>query len=217
MALRWGFKTEAEEIARDVRAELDLSPYGVLDPHSLTAHLEIPVLELTASDYPADVIRQFTRVDPEAFSAVTVFHGRRRVIVHNDSHAPVRQNSNITHEASHALLLHEPSPAFDERGFRIWYEDQEDEANHLCGCLLVTRQAALQVARKGISIDAAAAFYGVSLQMMSWRVNGTGALVQAKRERAARQRRGALRVDRAGRDGVRRSSGRVRGRQGWRE
>lgn len=191
MALRRGFKTEAEEIARDVREELDLSPYGVLDPSALAAHLEIPVVRLTECEYPDAVIHHFTSVDPEAFSAVTVFRGRRRVIVHNDAHAPARQQSDITHELSHALLLHEPSAAFDDRGFRIWYEDQEDEAAYLCGCLLVTRAAALRVARKGIAIEAAAGVYGVSRQMMAWRVNSTGAVVQAKRERAARQRRAA--------------------------
>jgi Zn-dependent peptidase ImmA (M78 family) len=135
----------------------------------------------------------FTQVDPEAFSAVTVFRGRHRVVVYNDAHAPSRQKSDITHELGHGLLLHEPSPAFGERGFRIWYEDHEDEANYLCGCLLVPREAALHVARKGVAIEAAAGVYGVSPQMMGWRVNGTGASIQARRERAARQRRAASR------------------------
>lgn len=191
MALRRGFKTEAEEIAREVRVELGLSPVSPLDPVALAEHLEIPVRPLTDCDYPPELVHHFTQVDHEAFSAVTVFHGTRRVIVHNDAHAPARQKSDVTHELAHGLLLHVPSPAFDAHGFRIWREDQEDEADYLCGCLLVTRDAALYIARRGIAIEAAAGFYGVSGQMMGWRVNGTGARVQAQRERAARQRRAA--------------------------
>lgn len=193
MALRHGFKAEAEEIAREVRAELDMTQYAVFEPRDLADHLEIPTFMLRDFGYPDDLVVHFTQVDPEAFSAVTVFRGRHRVVVYNDAHAPSRQKSDITHELSHALLLHEPSPAFDERGFRIWYDDHEDEANHLCGCLLVPREAALHIARKGVALEAAAGVYGVSRQMMAWRVNGTGASVQAKRERAARERRATRR------------------------
>jgi hypothetical protein len=73
MALRWGFKTEAEDIAREIRAELGLTAHGVLDPSALAAHLDIPVRPLTQCAYPRDLIDHFTRADPEAFSAVTVF------------------------------------------------------------------------------------------------------------------------------------------------
>lgn len=193
MTMRRGFKSEAEETALEVRAELGLSGLAVLDPLRLADHLDVPVRPLTECDYPDEVVQHFTGVGQEAFSAVTVFHGRRRVIVHNDSHARARQNSNIVHELSHALLLHTPSPALDIRGCRVWNQDQEDEADYLCGCLLVTRQAALYVARRGISLEAAAAHFGVSQQMMGWRVNGTGARIQAQRERATRERRAARR------------------------
>lgn len=189
MALRRGFKTEAEAIAREVRAELRLTPLAVLDPYALAGHLEIPVVALSACGYERSIVDHFTGTGREAFSAITVFHGRRRVIVHNDSHTRPRQNSNIAHELAHALLLHVPSAALDERGCRVWHEDQEDEADHLCGCLLVTREAALQIARRGYSLDAAAGVYGVSQQMMSWRVNATGAQLQAQRERARRRKR----------------------------
>jgi Zn-dependent peptidase ImmA (M78 family) len=189
VTLRHGFKSEAEAIAVEVRAELGLSALAALDPLALATHLDIPVRCLTESGYDQDVTDHFTGAGHDTFSAITVFHGRRRVIIHNDSHTKPRQNSNITHELSHALLLHTPSPALDSRGCRIWHQHQEDEANYLCGCLLVTRRAALEVARRNFSIDAAASFYGVSRQMMSWRVNSTGANVQAQRERAVMRRR----------------------------
>jgi hypothetical protein len=191
MSLRPGFKSEAEAIAREVRSELHLPPVGRLDPQALAEHLAIPVKPLTTSGLPRQVVEHFTRIEPEAFSAITVFRGHERVIVHNDAHAPTRQASDITHELAHGLLHHTPSPALDEYGCRVWHEDQEDEADYLCGCLLVTRKAALMVAREGVALDSAARHYGVSVQMMSWRVNGTGARLQVQREKAARRRRTA--------------------------
>lgn len=191
MTLRRGFKTEAEEIAQQLRSELGLTAFAVLDPHELARHLEIPVLPLTTCGYAREIVDHFTGAGKDAFSAITVFHGRRRVIVHNDSHAESRQNSNITHELAHGLLLHAPTAALDERGCRLWNQEQEEEADHLCGCLLVTREAALQIARRRQSLAAAAAVYGVSEKMMSWRVHGSGAQLQAQRERSARTRRRA--------------------------
>jgi hypothetical protein len=52
----------------------------------------------------------------------------------------------------------------------------------------VPRDTAFAVAMSGTSIETAAVEYGVSTQMMSWRVNMTGAKVQAARIRANRLR-----------------------------
>jgi Zn-dependent peptidase ImmA (M78 family) len=55
-------------------------------------------------------LRYFSQIDTDSFSAVTVFRGYRRLIVHNENHHPHRQASNLAHELSHTLLEHEPSP-----------------------------------------------------------------------------------------------------------
>jgi IrrE N-terminal-like domain len=65
------------------------------------------VLAEVDCDSPHELVHHFTQVDQEAFSAVTVFHGTRSVIVHNDAHAPARQKSDVTHELAHGLLLQE--------------------------------------------------------------------------------------------------------------
>ena len=125
MKLRRGFKTEAEALVKEVRNELGLPKLDRLDPHRLACHLDIPVVAL--SDLPEDLdgARHFLSVDREAFSALTVFDGRRRMIVHNDLHSPARQNSNLAHELAHGLLLHEPAPALDRlTGCRNWNEHE---------------------------------------------------------------------------------------------
>jgi len=174
--LRRGFKSEANEIAREIRGELGLKLADPLDPLLLAAHLEIPVIPLTelAADAPFGT-HHFMQGDRDVFSAVTVFCGTERVIVHNDSHSPGRQSSNIAHELSHGLLLHPLVPALGPGGCRDWDPMVEQEAEWLAGALLISEEAALSIVRLGLTIDQAAARYGVSRAMIQFRLNVTGA------------------------------------------
>jgi len=190
MGLRRGFKTEAAGLAKEIRDELGLGPFDRLDPHKLARHLDIPVLALSELEESApDSVRYFLSTEPDAFSAVTVFRGHHRVIVHNDSHTGPRQNSNLTHELAHGLLHHEPAPAFDGMtGCRNFNSTNEEEANWLAGELLITEETALAVARGQFTHRAAERRLGVSPQMLRWRLNMTGAHRRVARARAARQR-----------------------------
>jgi Zn-dependent peptidase ImmA (M78 family) len=92
----------------------------------------------------------------------------------------MRQASNLAHELAHGLLLHPPTPALDDRGCREWDRDIEDEATWLGGALLITEQAALSIVRRGLSMSQAAAIYGVSEQMVGYRLNLTAARRRVK-------------------------------------
>ena len=174
-------------MAREVRSELGLSPYDRLEPHGLAQHLDIPVLPLSEFSSTVAGARHFLAVDRQAFSALTVFDGRRRLIVHNDAHPEPRQNSNLTHELAHGLLFHEPSPAVDTAtGCRHWNDTNEQEANWLAGELLVTVEMALAVARGHLTQQLALERFAVSERMLRWRLNATGAVKRAERERARR-------------------------------
>jgi Zn-dependent peptidase ImmA (M78 family) len=187
MKLRWGFKSEANTIARDIRRELGLSAADPLDPWRLAAHLHIPVVNLSSMRAEAeDAVLHFTRKDPEAFSAVTVFRGYKRIIVVNDSHSRGRRASNIAHELAHSLLWHEPSPAFRGDGVREWNAEQEEEAQWLAGALLISEEAAFSIVRRCLSLADAAKLYGMSIDMVRGRINVTGARKRA--ELAARRR-----------------------------
>lgn len=182
MGYRRGFKSEANATAREVRAELDLKNLDRLDPMRLAARLGVPVVAVSdlALDAPA-AVHHFTHVDSGAFSAATIFAGHRRMIVHNDAHLVERQASNLAHELGHALLLHDPTPALDDRGCRLWNQNIEDEAQWLAGALLLTEDAALWIARGGAGVAEASAQFGISEQMVTYRLNVTGA-----RKRVAR-------------------------------
>ena len=103
------------------------------------------------------------------------FNGPKRTIVHNDTHSRPRQVSNVTHEISHGLLLHPPTPPLDADGLTDGDRAMEEEATWLAGILLISEPSALLIARKGWSLDAAARVYGVSAAMVRFRVNVTGA------------------------------------------
>lgn len=189
MGYRRGFKTEANSTAREIRAELRLSTLDALDPFRLAREVEVPVLapsDLGLEENPG--VRYLLDDDPSSFSAVTVFRGTKRQIVHNDAHNLGRQNSNVAHELAHALLLHEPTPALDDHGCRLWDQNIEDEASWLAGALLLPEDAALMIARRGWTSDQAAEHYAISTRMVTWRLNVTGA--SSRVQRAARSANG---------------------------
>lgn len=185
MAYRRGFKTEANATAFETRAELSLAWTDPLDPRALADYLDIPVVALSEIVETVPAVEHLLRSEPEAFSAVTVFCGTERTIVHNDGHHVGRQNSNLAHELAHGLLMHPPTPALDNRGCREWNQDTEDEAEWLAGALLVPEDATLAIARGRWTVPQAADHYSVSVGMIRFRVNVTGAVRRVSRSRTA--------------------------------
>jgi Zn-dependent peptidase ImmA (M78 family) len=108
------------------------------------------------------------------------------MIVHNDGHSVGRQNSNLSHELAHGLLMHPPTPAVDDRGCRHWNQGIEDEATWLGSCLLVTKEAAMEVALERWTSSHACARLGISEHMLTYRMRMTGATTIVKRARARR-------------------------------
>ncbi len=186
MALRSGFKSEAHAIAAEVRRDIGVGPVSRLDPWHLARHLEVPVHCLSEFRPEArKAVLCLGSVESGSFSAMTVFDGPKRLIVHNDAHAATRQASNVTHELAHAILLHPAMPALDARGCRNWDQDIEDEANFLAGALLVTPEAAFAVAKSHIDLVEAASNFGISPSMMRYRINVTGARKRVERMRSS--------------------------------
>ena len=184
MELRRGFQTEANGIVRELRAELGISQLERLNTFALANHLSVPVLGLSQLTSVPSAVSYLTDVEGKAFSAVTVFNGKRRTIVHNDSHILPRQHSNLAHELSHAILLHTPTVALDDTGCRLWNQDIEDEATWLGGALLVPEELTLKIARGAKTQNDAAWELGVSASLITFRINATGAVRRVQRSRA---------------------------------
>ena len=109
MALRRGFKSEAERIARGVRSEMGLNAAKSVAPEDLASLLGI---EVRAGDelVPRERFRELERIQPESFSACTLRPSPERVVVvYNPLSARSRRSSDLAHELAHILLDHELS------------------------------------------------------------------------------------------------------------
>lgn len=189
---RRGFKKQAEDLALAIRQEMGLRFDEQLDPRSLAEHVGVPVFDvedLLAFGMPKKSVRHLLGAGRKEFSAALFERSGRRLIVANSKHSINRQASNIVHEVAHLRLEHKPPTTLIEAGCRRWNPTMEREADWLAGELLVPRQAALSIARSGGDVESSALRYGVSKAMMTWRLNNSGALKQARHEMAARRRR----------------------------
>lgn len=175
-----GFKAEANRISIEVRTELGLEPHSPLCPWRLADHLAIPAIPLSKLAAEKPIVERsvdyLLNIDPGIFSAVTIFDGSYRLIVHNDGHAPTRQRANLAHELAHALLNHPPHPPFCKHGRRVFNRQLEDEASWLGPTLLVSNEAAQWALRSGMTEKVAAHHFSVSNDLMRFRLNKSGAV-----------------------------------------
>ncbi len=187
MAFRYGFKTEANWYAREMRRELGLALYSPLCPWKLAEHLEFSLVPLSSYETAAPELVAYYRSisGKKDFSAITLFDGPVRWIVHNDWHHPKRQAANIAHELAHGLLLHPPKPPLDGKSSRHFDAALEEEANWLGPALLVSDEAALFIEERKLTLSEASGRYGVSVDLVRMRLNVSGAALRIARRGAA--------------------------------
>lgn len=129
-------------------------------------------------------LEELERLQPGAFSACTFEIGPRRVIVWNPLSTSARTQSDIAHEVAHVLLKHEVKRLERVGTFTFFSCDpeEEQEANWLAGCLLLPRSLLMRVSR--MDPEAIASEYGLSREMVNYRLRATGVI----RQRAAASR-----------------------------
>jgi hypothetical protein len=184
LAFRRGFKAEANRIALRIRAQTGLDDIDAIDPATVCAHYDIPLLELSEVEPDSPFL------DPRnnsAFSAVTVPCGHQTAIVHNNTHHIYRQRSNICHELAHCFLGHKSAPPLTSDGHRSRDGALEEEANFLAGALLLPNEAALYLVTSGL-LPQAQSLYGISRPMLDYRMRVSGAHVIYERRMKATRR-----------------------------
>jgi len=183
MSLRRGFKASANRLAVRLRRGQNRGAHEPIDLEIIAKRLEIDIVPLSAFKKEApQAVRHLSITDSDAFSATTIrFETGKRVIIHNDSHHPRRQRSNLSHEISHVLLGHPFTYPIDNSGCRNHDRDLEDEANWLGAAILISDEAALHILRKGIDEETACSIYEVSSALLRMRVNGSGARIRYSR------------------------------------
>ena len=191
-----GFKAWCERVSLEKRAELGLRATDPLNPANLAGILGIEVW--APSDVPGlsrECVETLLHEDPDSWSAVTLRLPGADLIILNSAHSVARQNSDLMHELAHILLAHTPTrvDVTDDQQLLLRTHDgtQEEEASWLAGCLLLPRPALLEILRLGGATREAARKYGVSLDMLTYRIRVAGVEIQARRAgfRSAPRRR----------------------------
>lgn len=183
-----GFKSWCEQASLQQRRALGLRSGEPLDAALLASHLGIDVW--TPEDVPgldADSLNTLLVEDPDSWSAVTLAVNSKHVIILNSAHSQARRASNITHEIAHVIIGHEPARVdITEDGLLMlncYDKKQEEEATWLSGCLLLPREALLLIRRQRMNDEMAKDKYGVSAQMLSYRLRMSGVDMQMNRTR----------------------------------
>lgn len=173
-----GFKSWCENVAIQQRKELKLSPTAPLDPSMLAKHLRINIW--TAEQVPdldAACLKVLTEDDPDSWSAITICTGTKDLIIVNPAHSGGRRASDIMHEIAHIIIGHEPARMdVTEDGLLIlnmYDKKQEEEAKWLSSCLLLPRDVLLLIRREQLTKETAANRFGVSVPMLTFRLNMT--------------------------------------------
>ncbi len=130
----------------------------------LADHLAIPTLALSKLQGQLSTFNYqcLTNESTKQFFAVTLSVGNRKYIVFNDHVAPTRQQSDMAHELSHAILGHPASELTNESGGRHYNKTLEAEAACLSGVLLVPRAAAIAIVASNKHPNVAANEFNIS-------------------------------------------------------
>lgn len=190
--MRRGFKTEAQKLALELRAELGVDAYERFDPYALADEYGIPVFRLSdLGQDPAarEAAAHYAQDGSATFSAALVPAGNKRIILDNDAHDPRRRRNSVSHEMSHLVLEHEFGQVLlTGDGYRAFKPDNEEEADWLGGELLIPYAAAERAARLDWADEQVADAYDVSIQLARMRMNYSGARRVVANKRAFRTR-----------------------------
>lgn len=180
-----GFKTWCENIAAVQRKALALQPFDALDPFQFAKHLGVEVW--MADNVPGlDAVSKkiLLEQDSDSWSAVTLSEGKKDLIILNPTQTGGRLISNLMHELAHIVIGHSPARVdVSEDGYLMlstFDKTQEDEAIWLCGCLLLPREALLNIRRRNVSFYEVKKIYGTSKDMFDYRMKVTGVLRQTR-------------------------------------
>ena len=182
-----GFKSRCEEMSNSLRAEFGLREVDPLLPAQLASYLDVFIWQATELGLDEDDSRQLLEVDSDSWSAITVSAAGREAVITNPRHRAGRLSSDVMHELSHLLLGHDPTTLYiiGEEGLALREFDQpkEQEADWLAGALLLPRGALFAIANGEAAYDTVQHTYGVSRQMLEFRLRVTGVQRQMDRRR----------------------------------
>jgi Zn-dependent peptidase ImmA (M78 family) len=180
-----GFKAESERKAELFRSVLSIEAHEPLPAALLAEHLGLKIF--TAKEiFGQNCTSLRILSNSNEWSALTLpCKSGENIIIHNEYHSRLRQESNLMHELAHNICGHEsPSHSrIDGLGLlmRIYKEEQEKEAEWLGGCLQLPRKAlSWAILKRKMNENDISDYYTASIEMVRFRINTTGVMQQAK-------------------------------------
>lgn len=167
------FKQWAENQSVEIRNQLGLKPWDYLSPSLLAEFLKVKVL---TSEQVILIDPYLSTFDFAGWSGTTIKFGESFIIIHNHSHSPQRQDSNVMHELAHLICKHELEPltTIDGLLLRDYSKKKESEAEWLGGCLQLPKVALFSSIKRGADAKELLSKYNVSVEMLRYRINMTG-------------------------------------------
>jgi hypothetical protein len=183
-----GFKTLAEKHGEDFRKLLSIQIHEPLSPHELAKYLQLEILTLyqIPGANPEFIDALLNTEKSDQWSGFIICLNGENLIVYNSSHSPARIASTIMHECAHAILKHPMAPInLNAEVPRNEYpKEQEAEAEWLSGCLLLPKAALLKHhIYKKQTVEQIADYFGVSTEMVNYRLRVSGVLTIKSRLR----------------------------------
>lgn len=183
-----GFKSRCEQTARRYRKRLGVSLEDALPFRQLAD--ELGVVLWTPDDVPgldAGAVRQLSVTDAGAWSAVTVRLDGRQIVVVNSAQNERRIPNSVVHELAHIILGHSAARVDISEDGHLWLstysQEQESEADWLAAALLLPRDGLLPCFARRRDVEAIAARFHVSRELVRWRLNMTGIVRQVGGQR----------------------------------
>lgn len=154
----------------------------------LAKHLSVLVWYADAiPNLPSETVAHLIGEGKQEWSAVTLIWGEHTLIILNPSASKPRQGSDLMHELAHIIRGHKPARIdITDDGMLLlnsYDPSQEEEAELLSGCLLLPRHALVEIKKSKMTNANAQSLYGVSAEMLLYRMNVTGTNKQFRQSR----------------------------------
>lgn len=172
--------THREELAVKFRETIKVGVDTALDPFRLDVRgARVEFIDKIAA-IPPKALDTLTGSHAKFWSAATIPLNESEsewIIVLNSAHTTERKRATVMEEICHILLGHNLSTLSHIEGqtFRDYNKDQEADAFGLGAAILVPRPALLTHVRHGESAEAIAKHFGVSKELIEYRIKMTGA------------------------------------------
>lgn len=191
---RHGFKAWCERAALEKRVALALAGSAPLPARALAGQMSVRIW------YPNNIpnisealLRSIKEIESGAWSAATLVHKGKSLVILNPSHPTGRKSNDLMHELAHIICGHVPSQTEmlpDGMMMVTEYDSaQEEEADLLGATLLLPRVALIAIMEASLSIEEAAAMYVVSEELLRMRLQRAGVYQQFSRRGSFRSAR----------------------------